>query len=160
MVEFQVSGWPYLPLEQPLKSQHIHGYRPIRLSPAGPGKRSTAPAAVRMLTDTESLILAQGQHIMLIRLILPFELKTVLYPENVTVLTVLRVRHQQKPTSSHALPACTQKAPEPHRSSFFLSASVLRFFSRIFSLSSASICLLQHVPGTKCLGKIRIKTLQ
>ena len=141
----------------PLKSQHINGYKPIHLSPAGPVKRSTAPVAVRMLTDTESLILVREQHIMLIRLILSFELKTVLYPENVTVL---HVHHQQKPTASHALPTCTQKAPEPHRSGFFLSSSVLRFFSCIFSLSRASICLLQHVPGTKRLIKIRRKTLQ
>ena len=89
MVEFQGSGWPYLPLEWPLKSQHIHGYKPIFLALAGPIKRSKAPVAVRMLTDTESLILVSGQHKMLIRLTLSFELKTVLYPENVTVLTIL-----------------------------------------------------------------------
>lgn len=86
MVEFQGSGWP-------LKSQHIHGYKPIFLSPAGPIKRSKAPVAVRMLTDTESLISVSGQHKMLIQLTLSFELKTVLYPENVTVLTILHVHH-------------------------------------------------------------------
>lgn len=54
---------------------------------------------------------------MLIELILSFELKTMSYPENVIILTVLHVHHQEDPTLSHILPTRTQKAAELHVSS-------------------------------------------
>jgi len=48
-----------LPLKHPLKSQRVHGYQAVLLSPAGPQGRSEAPAATGTLLDTKPLTFGQ-----------------------------------------------------------------------------------------------------